>query len=136
LKRSSQAIKVKLLDQTLIAGVGNIYASEALFRARISPRLPAKRLTKVQIKLLRRAIRSVLTEAVRLGSTLPLAFDGDGARNGLFYFGQSATSSKYYEERLRVYDRVGKPCPRCGASIRRIVQAARSSFFCPRCQRP
>ena len=69
LKRSHQAVKVKLLDQTLVAGVGNIYASEALFRARISPRLAANKLTPAQVKKLCRAIREVLGEAIECGST-------------------------------------------------------------------
>ena len=76
LKRSRQAIKIKLLDQTLVAGIGNIYASEALFRARISPRLPARRLTGSQVARLWRAIRKVLAEAIACGSTVPLNFGG------------------------------------------------------------
>jgi formamidopyrimidine-DNA glycosylase len=76
LKRSRQAIKIKLLDQTLIAGIGNIYASEALFRARIPPRLPARRLTGSQVTRLWRAIRKVLAEAIECGSTVPLNFGG------------------------------------------------------------
>jgi len=134
LARSTQAIKVRLLDQTLVAGIGNIYASEALFRAGISPRLPARGLNTKQLRRLRRAIREVLREAIRFGSTVPLhhghAADGDG----LFYFGRAAGAPDYYEERLRVYDREGQPCARCGGAIRRIVQAARSTFYCPRCQ--
>jgi len=133
LRRSGQAIKVKLLDQSLVAGIGNIYASEALFRARIPPRLAARRLTAAQVKKLRTAIRAVLTEAVRCGSTLPLNFGGTAG--GLFYFGRAAGAPDYYEERLVVYDRAGRPCPRCGRPIRRIIQAARSTFYCPRCQR-
>ena len=134
LKNSSQPIKVKLLDQTLVAGVGNIYASEALFRARISPRVAARRLTTAQVARLRRTIRAVLAEAIRFGSTVPLSFDNDPG-DGLFYFGRAASAPDFYEERLRVYDRKDKPCGRCGTPIQRIVQAARSTFFCPRCQR-
>lgn len=135
LKSFSRAIKVKLLDQDLIAGVGNIYASEALFRARISPRLAAHRLTLGQVRRLHRAIREVLALAIRQGSTIPLSFAGDH-RDGLFYFGQAPGTPDFYAERLRVYDRQGQPCPRCAAPIRRIVQAARSTFFCPACQAP
>ena len=134
LKRSRQAIKIKLLDQTLVAGIGNIYASEALFRARISPRLPARRLTVLQVARLWRAIRKVLAEAIECGSTVPLNFGGNKT-DGLFYFGRAAGTPDYYEERLRVYDRAGRPCPKCGGSIKRIKQAARSTFYCPRCQR-
>lgn len=133
LKRSRQAIKVKLLDQTLVAGIGNIYASEALFRAQISPRAAACRLTRVQVGRLWRAIRHVLREAISRGSTIPLNFSSEGG-DGLFYFGRAAGAPDFYEERLRVYDRQGKPCVRCGTAIKRIVQAARSTFFCPRCQ--
>ena len=135
LRRSAQAIKVKLLDQSLLAGVGNIYASEALFLAGIAPTLPARRLRKAQVEVLRHAIREVLSEAVACGSTVPLNYAGQGKRNGLFYFGSAPGAPDFYEERLRVYDRAGRPCPECGTVIKRRVQAARSTFYCPRCQR-
>ncbi len=134
LKRSRQAIKVKLLDQTLVAGVGNIYASEALFRAKISPKRKADKLTLAQVKELHRTIREVLSEAIAGGSTVQLNF-GAGKSDGLFYFGQAPGSENYYEERLYVYDRAGKPCVTCGFPIKRIVQAARSTFFCACCQK-
>ena len=134
LQRSSQPIKVKLLDQTVVAGVGNIYASEALFRAKISPKLPANQLTLAQTQKLWRAIRDVLNEAIKFGSTVQLKF-ADGKSDGLFYFGRAAAVPDFYEERLRVYDRAGKPCLNCRTPIRRIVQAARSTFYCPRCQK-
>ena len=135
LKRSAQPIKVKLLDQSLVAGVGNIYASEALFRARISPRLAARRLRPAQVKRLRQAIRRTLADAIKHGSTLPLNYGGAGKRDGLFYFGRAPGTADYSAERLQVYDRAGKPCRCCGATIRRLVQAARSTFYCPQCQR-
>jgi formamidopyrimidine-DNA glycosylase len=134
LKKSRQPIKVKLLDQSLIAGVGNIYASEALFRAGISPRRAATKITRPEAARLLAAIREVLTEAVDCGSTVPLNFTA-GKTDGLFYFGRAADAIDYYEERLRVYDRAGKPCWNCGEPIKRIVQAARSTFFCPACQK-
>jgi len=87
LKRSRQAVKIKLLDQTLVAGIGNIYASEALFRARIPPRLPARRLTGLQITRLWRAIRKMLAEAIECGSTVPLNFGGQVGRTVLFWPG-------------------------------------------------
>ncbi len=134
LNRSRQAIKVRLLDQTLVAGIGNIYASEALFRARISPRCPACRLTAVRVARLWRAIRKTLSGAIAQGSTVPLNFDGKRS-DGLFYFGRAPGAADYYEERLRVYDREGRPCPRCGGLIRRIQQAGRSTYYCPHCQK-
>jgi len=135
LKRSRQPIKVKLLDQSLVAGVGNIYASEALYRAGISPKQVANRLTFVQVKKLHGTIREVLTEAIDCGSTVPLNFSGGKKLDGLFYFGLAPGVEDYYEERLRVYDRAGKPCLRCKSPIKRIVQAARSTFFCLKCQK-
>jgi formamidopyrimidine-DNA glycosylase len=134
LKKSRQAIKVKLLDQTLVSGVGNIYASEALFRARISPKLAANKLTFTQTKKLWGAIRVVLEEAIQFGSTVPLNFDVTKP-DGLFYFGRAPGQLDFYEERLRVYDRAGRPCLKCGQPIKRIVQAARSTFYCPHCQK-
>jgi formamidopyrimidine-DNA glycosylase len=135
LKRSRQPIKVKLLDQSLVAGVGNIYASEALYRAGISPRTQACRLVDRQVRKLLSAVRETLAEAIEFGSTLSLNYTGAGDRDRLFYFGRAPESSAFYEERLRVYDRAGQPCVKCGAKIRRIVQAARSTFYCPGCQR-
>lgn len=135
LRRFAQAIKVKLLDQSLVAGIGNIYASEALFRAGISPRKAAHRLKKAQVGRLHATIQEVLREAIDCGSTIPLDFAGTAKRNGLFYYGQIEGDSAYYQERLLVYDRADTPCTRCRTPIRRIVQAARSTYFCPTCQR-
>lgn len=135
LGRSSQAIKIKLLDQSLVAGVGNIYASEALFRARISPCLAACRLQRREIASLRSAIRKTLMEAIRFGSTVPLNFSKGDHGDKIFYYGLAPGAENYYDERLMVYDRAGKPCRLCGTPIRRIVQAARSTFFCPLCQK-
>jgi formamidopyrimidine-DNA glycosylase len=134
LQRSSQPIKVKLLDQSFVAGIGNIYASEALFRAHIAPDLPAREVTPAQAARLRRAIRASLREAIQSGATVPLNYAGAGNRDGLFYFGRAPGTPDYYEERLRVYDRAGRPCLRCGTPIQRRVQAARSTYYCPKCQ--
>lgn len=134
LKRSTQPIKVKLLDQTVVAGIGNIYASEALFRAGISPKRAANRLKPDQVRRLRDTVREVLVEAITCGSTIPLDFSG--GKDGLFYYGTATDAgANFYEERLRVYDRAGKPCVICGAPIRQCVQAARSTYWCPKCQR-
>ncbi len=135
LHRSTQAIKVKLLDQSLVCGVGNIYASEALFRAGIDPRTPAGRLTPTQRTSLRDSIRSCLQEAIDFGSSLALDFAGRGSREGLFYYGtQEGSATAQSHERFHVYDREGQPCLRCKTPIQRITQAARSTFFCSRCQ--
>ena len=149
LKRSLQSIKIKLLDQTLVAGVGNIYASEALFRARIDPRRPARSLGAAEVRALARGVTASMRYTLRqfgktgadgggadieYGSTLPLDFAGSSGRDGLFYYGGEGNSSDFYQERLLVYDRLGRPCSKCGAAIKRLVQAARSTFYCPRCQ--
>ena len=134
LKTSRQPVKVKLLDQMLVAGVGNIYASEALFRAGISPRRAANRLTLSQAHNLLRCVREVLQAAIDGGSTIPLDFSAHKS-DGLFYYGRAADAGDFYTERLLVYDRAGKPCFQCGSPIKRIVQSARSTFFCSHCQK-
>jgi formamidopyrimidine-DNA glycosylase len=106
------AIKPALLDQRVVAGLGNIYAAEALWRARISPRASARALSLERRRRLVRAIRDVL----------------DRAPGGRYWIGER-------EARWKVYDREGKACPRCGSRIRRITQAGRSTYYCPRCQR-
>ncbi len=131
LQRSTQPVKIRLLDQSLVAGVGNIYASEALHLARVSPRLSARKLTRPQLARLARAIRTVLRAAIRTGSTIPLAWAGAPGGDDLFYFG---TGAEGYVERLTVYDRAGQPCLSCAKPIRRIIQAARSTYYCPGCQ--
>jgi len=134
LSRSTQAIKPKLLDQKTLAGVGNIYASEALWRAGISPRKSARRLTRAQCAALAASIREVLAEAIACGSTVPLDFAGAARRDRIFYYG-TTTSTQGFEERLRVYNRADEPCDRCATPIRKITQAARSTYYCPQCQR-
>lgn len=123
---SRRPIKVALLDQSRIAGIGNLYAAEILFLAGVDPRTRCDRMTRPQWRRIAAAIPSVLLEAIELeGSTLR-----DGTyRNAL-------NDPGGYQSRHRVYDRAGSICPRCGhAIIRRIVQAQRSTFFCPVCQR-
>jgi formamidopyrimidine-DNA glycosylase len=134
LKRSRQPIKVRLLDQRVVAGVGNIYASEALFRAGISPHRRSDGLSPAEIARLRNNVRKVLAEAIEWGSTVPLSYASTGKKDGLFYFGSAKGGEGFYEERLRVYDRAGQPCKRCRAKIVRCVQAARSTFYCKHCQ--
>lgn len=122
LLRTRRAIKSALLDQTLLAGLGNIYADEALFAARIHPLSRAEDLSAAQFLVLTRSIKSTLRRAIRLGgSTLRDYIDANG-------------SSGRYQNRHDVYGRAGKPCPQCGSSIRRIVVGGRSTHFCPNCQ--
>jgi formamidopyrimidine-DNA glycosylase len=124
LSKSRRSLKQLLLDQTRILGLGNIYASEALFLARISPLKPADSLSKKRALRLHEAIRDILQEAIDAGSTLRIDLtDGDGS-----YFG---TTERFW----RVYERAGEPCVNCGAPIRRVVQGGRSTYYCPRCQR-
>jgi formamidopyrimidine-DNA glycosylase len=137
LRGSRQPIKVRLMDQSLVAGVGNIYASEALYRARISPRRAAGRLTGTQCEELCAALRAVLAEAVALGSSLPLAFanGSGGGTDGLFYYGRDPADGSPAGETFQVYGRAGSPCRQCGRLIRRWIQAGRSTFACSGCQR-
>ncbi|HEY8165727.1 MAG TPA: bifunctional DNA-formamidopyrimidine glycosylase/DNA-(apurinic or apyrimidinic site) lyase [Gemmatimonadaceae bacterium] len=108
------AIKPALMDQSVLAGLGNIYAAEALWRAQISPRARASSLSLKRVDALVTAIKSVLNRKNRP----PGRYTELRGRN-----------------RFAVYDREGEPCPRCGTPIRRIVQAGRSTYFCPNCQR-
>jgi len=123
---SRRELKVALLDQKAVAGIGNLYAAEILHVAGIDPRIRCDQLVKSQWNRLQKAIGEVLNEAIHYeGSTL-----ADGTyRNALNDAGS-------YQNHHRVYDREGKPCLRCGEQpIRRIVQAQRSTFFCPVCQK-
>lgn len=124
LRKSHRSLKVLLLDQTKILGLGNIYASEALFLARISPLKSAHTLSKARAIKLHQAVRDILQEAIDAGSTLRIDLsDGNGS-----YFG---TTERFW----RVYERAGEPCVSCGTKIRRIVQGGRSTYYCPNCQR-
>ncbi len=122
-RRSRMAIKPWLMDQNRVVGVGNIYANEALFRARLNPRKAAGRLTRPEAERLHAGIREVLNESIEFRGTTLLDYrDADGEEGA-------------FAARLRVYDREGEPCVNCGTPIRRIVQAGRSTFFCPKCQK-
>jgi formamidopyrimidine-DNA glycosylase len=115
-------VKALLLDQRVLRGIGNIYADESLFRARLHPARLAENLTKKQLLTLREAVRQVLADAIRSrGSSISDYVDSEGNR-GEFQF------------KHRVYQREGKPCFRCKAIIRRAIVAGRSSHFCPSCQ--
>ncbi|HEY1735607.1 MAG TPA: bifunctional DNA-formamidopyrimidine glycosylase/DNA-(apurinic or apyrimidinic site) lyase [Methylovirgula sp.] len=131
LKGKKAPVKSALLDQRLIAGLGNIYVSEALHRAGISPRRAAGSLVRKdgtpteRAHLLAQAIRDVLQEAVEAG--------GSSLRDHR----QANGDLGYFQHHFRVYDREGKPCPRpgCGGTIKRLVQSGRASFYCSTCQR-
>ena len=116
------AVKLFLMDQRVVVGVGNIYASEALFRAGVRPRRAAGRLTRAQWRRVVEAVREVLGEAIRLGGTTLRDYVGTDGAPG------------YFRQALYVYDRVGEPCRRCATPIRHLVQGQRSTYFCPRCQ--
>jgi formamidopyrimidine-DNA glycosylase len=116
------AIKAGLLNQTLMAGVGNIYADESLFRAGIRPRRAAGRLTKAELERLRTALQEVLHAAIRLGgSSVSDYVDAEGVRG-------------FFQLEHCVYQRTGEPCKSCGTAIKRIVVGGRSTHYCVRCQ--
>jgi len=121
--RRKTPIKSALLNQNLLSGVGNIYADEALFRARIRPRRRASSLTHDEFHRLHNALKRVLREAIRLGgSSVSDYVDADGEEG-------------FFQLKHRVYGREGKPCRVCKTPIKRIVIAGRSSHYCPRCQK-
>jgi formamidopyrimidine-DNA glycosylase len=116
-------VKAFLLTQERIAGVGNIYADEALFRARIHPLRPVGTLRRPQIEALRTAVVESLEEGIDArGATIDDFRNLDGARGS-------------FQDRFLVYGREGEPCPRCGTPIRKLRVAGRGTYLCPRCQR-
>ncbi len=115
-------IKVLLMDQRLISGIGNIYASEALWSSKINPERPAGEVTKAEAKKLHAAIIDVLTLAIASG--------GSSLRNHMNVDGKLG----YFQHHFKVYGRTGKPCPRCKTTIKLLRQAGRATFFCPQCQ--
>jgi len=122
-RRRRVAIKQLLMNSHLVVGVGNIYANEALFRARVRPQRPARTLSRTEAARLVRGVRAVLQQAIRAGGTTLRDYRGaDGAPG-------------YFRQRLYVYERGGKPCRRCGTPVRAVTQGQRSSYYCPACQR-
>lgn len=117
------SVKAALLAGQAVVGAGNIYACEALFRAGIDPRLPAGRLSRPRAARLLQAVRDTLRQALELGGSTLRDFRDAHGMDGAF------------QAQAAVYGRQGLPCPRCGAAVRRIVQAQRSTFFCGTCQR-
>jgi formamidopyrimidine-DNA glycosylase len=116
-------VKAAILDQRVVVGIGNIYASEALFRARISPRRSAHTVQGGRADRLATQLRAVLEEAIEAG--------GSSLRD----YVQTSGELGYFQHSFRVYGREGEPCPDCAAPIRRFVQSGRSTFHCPGCQR-
>jgi len=123
LKRSLRPIKNVLLDHVFVAGVGNIYACEILFRCGISPKRRAARIKSAEAPLLRRHTMEVLEQAIAArGSSIRNYRDGDGNKGT-------------FNAHIRVYGKEGQPCPGCGKPVARIVQAGRSTFYCVKCQK-
>lgn len=122
LRKRRTAIKALLLDQTAVAGIGNIYADEALFRAGIHPLRSSASLTDAEIAALHVALQAVLNESISKKGTLLRDYRTPYGTEGAF------------REQLRVYQHTGQPCPRCGQPIERIRVTQRSTHFCPRCQ--
>lgn len=124
LRRTDRCLKAVLLDQRVVAGVGNIYADEALFEAQLSPARRGRQVTRPQAAALRQAIVTVLERAIeRKGSTIRNFTYGEGHRGA-------------YQDEFRAYQQTGRPCVRCERPIARLVLAGRSTHFCPACQRP
>jgi len=125
LKGKKTPIKAALLDQRVVAGLGNIYVCEALFRARTSPKRLARSVAGVRAGRLVPAIKAVLKDAIAAG--------GSSLRD----YARADGELGYFQHRFTVYDREGKPCPGkgCAGTIKRIVQSGRSTFYCPSCQR-
>ena len=115
-------IKQHIMNAAIVVGVGNIYASEALFIAGINPRRAAGRIALSRMVSLSGAIKSVLANAIRVGGTTLRDFTGGDGEPG------------YFQLELNVYGREDEPCPRCDAPVRRVVIGQRSTFYCPRCQ--
>ena len=123
-RRRSVSLKALIMDSHVVVGVGNIYASEALFRAGIAPRRAAGRITRAQAAALVEAIKQVLTEAIHTGgTTLRDYVNADGIPG-------------YFRQQLYVYERAGEPCRICRTPIRHSVQGQRSTYWCAVCQRP
>lgn len=125
LRRSKRCLKEVLLDQTMVCGLGNIYASEAMFLAGADPRTRAYKLSRPKTAALFESIRRVLSDAIELGITLPVTPEDIG---GSIYGNGS-------DWEWRVYDRESQACMKCRGPIVRIVQGGRSTYFCRKCQR-
>ncbi len=123
LKGKKAPIKAALLDQSIIAGLGNIYVCEALWRAKVSPKRLAASVPGQRAERLAVAINEVIGEAISAGGS------------SISDFASASGELGYFQHRFAVYDREGEDCPACAATVRRLVQSGRSSFYCPACQR-
>jgi len=122
-KNKAAPLKAALLDQRIIAGLGNIYVCEAMYRARLSPKRKAGSVKLEKLEEMVRHIRDILNEAILAGGSTLQDFQGTNGARG------------EYQQRFQVYDREGEPCPSCARPIKRIVQSGRSSFYCSHCQK-
>jgi formamidopyrimidine-DNA glycosylase len=122
-RRRVVAIKQLIMNSRLVVGVGNIYASEALFRARVRPRRQARSLTRRECAKLARAIKATLTMAVKAGGTTLRDYVGADGNPG------------YFRQKLYVYERAGLPCRVCGTAIKQFTQGGRSTYWCANCQK-
>lgn len=122
-RKRSTAIKLVIMDNHIVVGVGNIYANEALFRAGIRPQLAAKKLSLPRCAKLVQSIQQTLRAAIKLGGSTLRDFVNSSGEPG------------YFQQHYFVYGRAGEPCRKCGTTIKQIKQGQRSSFYCPQCQR-
>ena len=123
LKKRKTKIKVLIMDQKIISGIGNLYASEALFRAKIDPRRPANKLSDKEKDLLFKEIKNTLSEAIKHG--------GSSVDDYVQVSGRPGNYAKYH----KVYDRAGEKCYKCGGKVKRIVLGGRGTYFCSKCQK-
>ena len=122
-RRRQVAVKLLLMDNAVVTGIGNIYANETLFAARVSPERPSQELTKQECRRIVAAAKAILARAIEAGGTTISDFlNVDGSEG------------KFVRE-LKIYGRAGEPCPECGCEVRCVRQGGRSSFYCPRCQK-
>jgi formamidopyrimidine-DNA glycosylase len=122
-RRRRVAIKQLLMNSRLVVGVGNIYANEALFRAKVRPRRQARTLTRAEVAGIVRSVKSVLAMAIRVGGTTLRDYVGADGQPG------------YFRQKLYVYERQSQPCRTCRTPIRQLTQGQRSTYYCPSCQK-
>src|SRR5262249_11815213 len=122
-RRRRVAIKQLLMNSQLVVGVGNIYANEALFRAKVRPKRSARSLTRVEVARVVKAVRGVLALAIKVGGTTLRDYVGADGQPG------------YFKQKLFVYERATEPCRNCRTPVRQLTQGQRSTYYCPVCQK-